>query len=98
MTAWSGDARHLLEPADRSGERASDRAPAHVVHHIVREAGDLSAGVFDRRGFMVAQAVTGLQGPSTPVPGHETLPGRHPIETLRLATFSSQGPWKPRAT
>jgi N-methylhydantoinase B len=29
---------------------------------IVREAGDLSAGVFDRRGFMVAQAVTGTPG------------------------------------
>jgi N-methylhydantoinase B/oxoprolinase/acetone carboxylase alpha subunit len=26
---------------------------------IVREAGDLSAGVFDSRGYMVAQAVTG---------------------------------------
>ena len=24
---------------------------------IVREAGDLSAGVFDRRGYMIAQAV-----------------------------------------
>jgi len=33
---------------------------------IVREAGDLSAGVFDRRGFMVAQAVTGTPGTSTP--------------------------------
>jgi N-methylhydantoinase B len=29
---------------------------------IVREAGDLSAAVFDRRGFMVAQAVTGTPG------------------------------------
>jgi len=29
---------------------------------IVREAGDLSAGVFDVRGFMVAQAVTGTPG------------------------------------
>jgi N-methylhydantoinase B len=29
---------------------------------IVREAGDLSAGVFDSRGFMVAQAVTGTPG------------------------------------
>ena len=28
----------------------------------VREAGDLSAGVFDRRGRMVAQAVTGTPG------------------------------------
>jgi N-methylhydantoinase B len=29
---------------------------------IVREAGDLSAGVFDSRGYMVAQAVTGTPG------------------------------------
>lgn len=29
---------------------------------IVREAGDLSAGVFDARGYMVAQAVTGTPG------------------------------------
>src|ERR1700757_459247 len=50
---------------------------------IVREAGDLSAGVFDRRGFMVAQAVTGT-------PGHinsMALAMKHvlaacPIETL----------------
>src|SRR2546430_11896660 len=29
---------------------------------IVREAGDLSAGVFDRRGYMGAQAGTGTPG------------------------------------
>ena len=29
---------------------------------IVREAGDLSAGVFDRQGRMMAQAVTGTPG------------------------------------
>src|SRR3989304_1658110 len=29
---------------------------------VVREAGDLSAGVFDRRGWMVAPAVTGTPG------------------------------------
>ena len=29
---------------------------------IVREAGDLSAGVFDQRGYMIAQAVTGTPG------------------------------------
>ena len=29
---------------------------------IVREAGDLSAGIFDRRGRMIAQAVTGTPG------------------------------------
>ena len=30
----------------------------------VREAGDLSAGVFDRDGNMLAQAVTGTPGPA----------------------------------
>src|SRR3990172_9074584 len=53
---------------------------------IVREAGDLSAGVFDRRGFMVAQAVTGT-------PGHinsMALAMKHflaacPLQTLRPA-------------
>ena len=29
---------------------------------IVRECGDLSAGVFDRKGRMLAQAVTGTPG------------------------------------
>ena len=29
---------------------------------VVREAGDLSAGVFDRAGNMLAQAVTGTPG------------------------------------
>ncbi|MCB0179568.1 MAG: hydantoinase B/oxoprolinase family protein, partial [Anaerolineae bacterium] len=29
---------------------------------VVREAGDLSAGVFDRNGNMVAQSVTGTPG------------------------------------
>ena len=29
---------------------------------VVREAGDLSAGVFDTRGNMIAQAVTGTPG------------------------------------
>ena len=29
---------------------------------VVREAGDLSAGIFDRRGRMIAQAVTGTPG------------------------------------
>ena len=32
---------------------------------VVREAGDLSAGLFDRRGRMAAQAVTGTPATST---------------------------------
>lgn len=47
---------------------------------VVREAGDLSAGVFDTRGNMIAQAVTGT-------PGH--------INTMALAVrhFLSHYPW-----
>ena len=43
---------------------------------IVREAGDLSAGVFDARGNMIAQAVTGTPGPHQ-CNGHlhSSLPG-----------------------
>jgi N-methylhydantoinase B len=63
---------------------------------IVREAGDLSAGVFDRRGFMVAQAVTGT-------PGHinsMALAMRHflaayPLETLAPGdVLVTNDPWK----
>ena len=63
---------------------------------IVREAGDLSAGVFDRRGFMVAQAVTGT-------PGHinsMALAMKHflaacPIETIVPGdVLITNDPWK----
>jgi N-methylhydantoinase B len=63
---------------------------------IVREAGDLSAGVFDRRGFMVAQAVTGT-------PGHinsMALAMKHflaacPIEALAPGdVLITNDPWK----
>lgn len=48
---------------------------------VVREAGDLSAGVFDTEGNMIAQAVTGT-------PGH--------INTMALAVrhFLKQYPWE----
>ncbi len=63
---------------------------------IVREAGDLSAGVFDRRGFMVAQAVTGT-------PGHinsMALAMKHvlaacPIDTIAPGdVLITNDPWK----
>jgi N-methylhydantoinase B len=63
---------------------------------IVREAGDLSAGVFDRRGYMVAQAVTGT-------PGHinsMALAMKHflaacPIDTLAPGdVLVTNDPWK----
>jgi N-methylhydantoinase B len=63
---------------------------------IVREAGDLSAGVFDRRGLMVAQAVTGT-------PGHinsMALAMKHVLAAYPLAALApgdvliTNDPWK----
>jgi N-methylhydantoinase B len=50
---------------------------------VVREAGDLSAGLFDRRGQMVAQAVTGTPGHvnAMATSAHHFLEA-FPIETL----------------
>ena len=51
---------------------------------IVREAGDLSAGVFDRRGRMVAQAVTGTPGHiNSMATGMIHFLDRFPIEDLK---------------
>ena len=49
----------------------------------VREAGDLAAGVFDRAGRMVAQAVTGTPGHVNTVAesvGH--FLARYPLESM----------------
>ena len=52
----------MAEP-DRHGQRAgARRCSAPRSSPIVREAGDLANAVFDRRGRMVAQAVTGTPG------------------------------------
>ena len=62
----------------------------------VREAGDLSAGVFDLRGRMLAQAVTGT-------PGHVNAMAAsvgcflrdHPVETLREGdVLVTNDPWE----
>ena len=62
----------------------------------VREAGDLSAGVFDRRGRMVAQAVTGT-------PGHVNsmanamgfFLARYPIDAMKPGDhFITNDPWQ----
>ena len=62
---------------------------------VVREAGDLSAGVFDTTGAMLAQAVTGT-------PGHVNAMAasvgkfltRHPIETLQPGdVLVTNNPW-----
>ena len=61
----------------------------------VRECGDLSAGVFNRRGQMVAQAVTGT-------PGHvnsmaiciEHFLAKFPIDTMKPGdVFVTNDPW-----
>jgi len=61
-----------------------------------REAGDISAGVFDRRGRMIAQAVTGT-------PGHVNSMARsvghflaeYPIDTLKPGdVLITNDPWK----
>ncbi|HEU5320565.1 MAG TPA: hydantoinase B/oxoprolinase family protein, partial [Methylomirabilota bacterium] len=63
---------------------------------IVREAGDLSAGVFDSRGYMVAQAVTGT-------PGHinsmalamKHILAAYPLERLTPGdVLITNDPWK----
>jgi N-methylhydantoinase B len=63
---------------------------------IVREAGDLSAGVFDRRGRMIAQAVTGTPGHINPMATcmHHFLV-RYPIDSLRPGdVLITNDPWK----
>ena len=61
----------------------------------VREAGDLSAGVFDRQGRMLAQAITGT-------PGHVNAMAasvgfflqRHPVESLQAGdVLLTNDPW-----
>lgn len=51
---------------------------------VVRESGDLSAGVFDPRGYMIAQAVTGTPGHINSMATciHHFL-AVYPVETLR---------------
>jgi len=63
---------------------------------IVRESGDLSAGVFDRRGRMVAQAVTGTPGHiNSMATGMVHFLARFPIETLRAGdVLVTNDPWK----
>jgi N-methylhydantoinase B len=62
----------------------------------VREAGDLSAGVFDIRGRMLAQAVTGTPGHVNAMAaavGH--VLDRHPLQTMAPGdVFTTNDPWK----
>ena len=62
----------------------------------VREAGDLSAGVFDVDGRMLAQAVTGTPGHVNAMAaavGH--VLNRFPLETMApLEVFTTNDPWR----
>ncbi len=61
----------------------------------VRESGDLSAGVFDRRGRMVAQAVTGTPGHvNSMATGVRHFLDRYPIDAMRPGDhFMTNDPW-----
>ncbi|HLI11615.1 MAG TPA: hydantoinase B/oxoprolinase family protein [Alphaproteobacteria bacterium] len=63
---------------------------------IVREAGDLSAGVFDRRGRMVAQAVTGTPGHiNSMATGMIHFLERFPVDRLAAGdVLVTNDPWK----
>ena len=62
---------------------------------IVREAGDLSAGVFDTRGRMLAQAVTGTPGHVNSMAESVRHFLRHfPVETMRDGDiYITNDPW-----
>jgi N-methylhydantoinase B len=63
---------------------------------VVREAGDISAGVFDRRGRMIAQAVTGTPGHinSMATSMHHFL-AAFPLDTLAPGdVLVTNDPWK----
>jgi N-methylhydantoinase B len=61
----------------------------------VRESGDLSAGVFDRRGRMVAQAVTGTPGHVNSMANAVAhFMAKFPIDTMKSGDhFITNDPW-----
>ena len=61
----------------------------------VREAGDLSAGVFDLQGRMLAQAITGTPGHvNSMASSARHFLARHPVETMREGDhFITNDPW-----
>ena len=62
---------------------------------IVRECGDISAGVFDTNGRMLAQAVTGTPGHiNTMAESVKFFLGAFPLETMRPGdTYLTNDPW-----
>jgi N-methylhydantoinase B len=63
---------------------------------IVRDAGDLSAAAFDRRGRMVAQAVTGTPGHiNSLATGMRYVLDRYPVDTMAEGdVIVTNDPWK----
>ncbi len=61
----------------------------------VREAGDLAAGVFDRQGRMLAQAVTGTPGHiNSMAEGVVHFINKHPVDMMRPGdVFITNDPW-----
>ncbi|WP_338549708.1 hydantoinase B/oxoprolinase family protein [Roseovarius phycicola] len=62
---------------------------------IVRESGDISAGIFDLRGRMLAQAVTGTPGHiNTMAEAVKNLLERFPVQTMRPGDiYLTNDPW-----
>ncbi|MCY4466830.1 MAG: hydantoinase B/oxoprolinase family protein [Chloroflexi bacterium] len=78
-----------------------DEQAAALIHSsfttVVREAGDLSAGVFDRAGNMVAQSVTGTPGHINTMANcvRKFIVPQHPIDTLQPGdTLITNDPWE----
>jgi N-methylhydantoinase B len=64
---------------------------------VVREAGDLSAGVFDREGNMIAQSVTGTPGHINTMANcvRNYVVANHPIDSLKEGdTLITNDPWE----
>ena len=62
---------------------------------IVRECGDISAGIFDYDGRMLAQAVTGTPGHiNTMAEAVRTLRARFPIQDMKPGDiYMTNDPW-----
>ena len=62
---------------------------------IVRECGDISAGIFDPAGRMLVQAVTGTPGHiNTMAASVELMLGRFPLSSMRPGdVYATNDPW-----
>ncbi len=78
-----------------------DEQAAALIHSsfttVVREAGDLSAGVFDRAGNMIAQSVTGTPGHINTMANcvRKYVVPNYPIDSLQVGdTLITNDPWQ----